>query len=123
MKKLLLICLVSALSIGVCTASEKKKSKKTIATVVLASDIDCGSCVKKIMDNVHVLGKGIKDIKIDFPASQDITVLYDTRKNDTNQILEGLNKLDIKATSKVVKAKKLGDCSVGGCSDGGCSTK
>ncbi|MFR6634569.1 MAG: heavy-metal-associated domain-containing protein [Alistipes onderdonkii] len=48
-------------------------------TTVFTTDIDCEHCVKKIMNNVPSLGKGVKDVKVDLPK-KEVTVVYDSTK-------------------------------------------
>ena len=60
MKKILMICLALVMGLGMCAAAGKPAQKKEVTTVFV-TDIDCEHCVKKIMNNVPSLGKGIKD--------------------------------------------------------------
>ena len=64
MKKILLICLATLLGAGISMAAKPAAGKKTAKTVFV-TDIDCDHCVKKIMDNVPSLGKGVKDVEVD----------------------------------------------------------
>ena len=59
MKKILMLCLALVMGVGMC-AAEKPANKKTVTTV-FTTDIDCEHCVKKIMNNVPSLGKGVKE--------------------------------------------------------------
>lgn len=61
--------------------------KKTVTTV-FTTDIDCEHCVKKIMNNVPSLGKGVKDVKVDLPK-KEVTVVYDSTKNSDDNIVKG----------------------------------
>ena len=63
MKKILMLCLALVMGVGMC-AAQKAADKKTVTTV-FTTDIDCEHCVKKIMNNVPSLGKGVKDVKVD----------------------------------------------------------
>ena len=58
MKKILMICLALVMGLGMCAAAGKPAQKKEVTTVFV-TDIDCEHCVKKIMNNVPSLGKGI----------------------------------------------------------------
>ena len=87
MKKLVLFCLALAMGVGVCAAAGKPAAKK-IVTTVFVTDIDCEHCVKKIMNNVPSLGKGIKDVKVDLPK-KEVTVIYDASKNNDENIVKG----------------------------------
>lgn len=63
----------------VCSAEGCRQ--KTVTTV-FTTDIDCEHCVKKIMNNVPSLGKGVKDVKVDLPK-KEVTVVYDSTKTAT----------------------------------------
>ena len=104
MKKFVLICLALAMGVGVCAAAGKPAAKK-IVTTVFVTDIDCDHCVKKIMNNVPSLGKGIKDVKVDLPK-KEVTVVYDGTKNDDANIVKGFASLKVKAEPKKAAAEK-----------------
>ena len=104
MKKFVLFCLALAMGIGVCAAAGKPAAKK-IVTTVFVTDIDCDHCVKKIMNNVPSLGKGIKDVKVDLPK-KEVTVVYDGTKNDDANIVKGFASLKVKAEPKKAAAEK-----------------
>ena len=104
MKKFVLFCLALAMGVGVCAAAGKPAAKK-IVTTVFVTDIDCDHCVKKIMNNVPSLGKGIKDVKVDLPK-KEVTVVYDGTKNDDANIVKGFASLKVKAEPKKVAAEK-----------------
>lgn len=106
MKKILLVCLVALLGVGVCSAQEKKTDGKKTATVVLDADIDCERCAAKIMNNIPLLGKGIKDVKVDAQA-KEVTVVYDVSKNDVEHIVKGLASLKVKAEPKTIDGKAV----------------
>ena len=67
-----MLCLALVMGVGMC-AAEKPANKKTVTTV-FTTDIDCEHCVKKIMNNVPSLGKGVKDVQVDLPK-KEVTVL------------------------------------------------
>ena len=104
MKKFVLFCLALAMGVGVCAAAGKPAAKK-IVTTVFVTDIDCDHCVKKIMNNVPSLGKGIKDVKVDLPK-KEVTVVYDGTKNDDANIVKGFASLKVKAEPKRAAAEK-----------------
>ena len=104
MKKFVLFCLALAMGVCVCAAAGKPAAKK-IVTTVFVTDIDCDHCVKKIMNNVPSLGKGIKDVKVDLPKKDD-TVVYDGTKNDDANIVKGFASLKVKAEPKKAAAEK-----------------
>ena len=100
MKKLVSICLALVLCAWAFAApASAKKEKKTV------TDIECDHCVKKIMDNVPSLGKGIKDVRVDLPK-KEVTVVYDASKNDDANIVEGFASLKVKAEPKKAGAEK-----------------
>ena len=86
MKKILMLCLALVMGVGMC-AAQKAADKKTVTTV-FTTDIDCEHCVKKIMNNVPSLGKGVKDVKVDLPK-KEVTVVYDSTKNSDENIVKG----------------------------------
>lgn len=105
MKKIMMICFALLLGAGVTMAQEIKKapkSNKQLTTTVFATNLDCPNCAKKVETNVPVLGKGIKEVKID-PKSFDVTVTYDASKNNDANIIKGMQKLKVKATVKEQK--------------------
>lgn len=105
MKKILMICFALLLGAGVTMAQENKKapkSNKQLTTTVFATNLDCPNCAKKVETNVPVLGKGIKEVKID-PQNFDVTVTYDASKNNDANIIKGMQKLKVKATVKEQK--------------------
>lgn len=104
MKKFVLFCLALAMGVGVCAAAGRPAAKK-IVTTVFVTDIDCDHCVKKIMNNVPSLGKGIKDVKVDLPK-KEVTVVYDGTKNDDANIVKGFASLKVKAEPKKAAAEK-----------------
>ena len=104
MKKFLMVCLALVMGVGMSSAAEKPAQKKTVTTV-FTTDIDCEHCVKKIMNNVPVLGKGVKDVKVDLPK-KEVTVVYDSTKNSDENIVKGFASLKVKAEPKKTPAKK-----------------
>lgn len=97
MKKIVMICLAALLGAGVCMAA-KPAQKKTVTTVFM-TDIDCEHCVKKIMNNVPSLGKGVKDVQVDL-QKKEVAVTYDPAKNSDEKIVEGFASLKVKAAPK-----------------------
>ncbi len=98
MKKILLICLATLLGAGISMAAKPAAGKKTAKTVFV-TDIDCDHCVKKIMDNVPSLGKGVKDVEVDL-AKKEVTVTYDPAKTNDAQLVRGFASLRVKAEPK-----------------------
>jgi|GEM_PF-112016 len=99
MKKILMLCLALVMGVGMC-AAEKPANKKTVTTV-FTTDIDCEHCVKKIMNNVPSLGKGVKDVQVDLPK-KEVTVVYDGTKNNDENIVKGFASLKVKADPAVM---------------------
>ena len=83
-----MLCLALVMGVGMC-AAQKAADKKTVTTV-FTTDIDCEHCVKKIMNNVPSLGKGVKDVKVDLPK-KEVTVVYDSTKNSDDNIVKGFD--------------------------------
>lgn len=104
MKKILLISLALLWSFGAFAASGSAKKEKKTVTTVFVTDIDCDHCVRKIMNNVPVLGKGIEDVRVDL-SKKEVTVVYDASKNDDAHIVKGFASLKVKATPKSAPAK------------------
>ena len=96
MKKILLFTLMLFLGIGAAVAAPAKKEVKT---VVFHTDIHCHSCANKIMNNVPVFGKGIKDVKVDVDT-KEVTIVYDSSKNSNENIISGFKSIKIIATVK-----------------------
>lgn len=103
MKKMILCCLVAVLGCGVFAVEAKTPQKKgEIVTTVFTVDIDCENCAARIMNNVPVIGKGIKDIQVDVP-SKEVTVTYDSAKTSPEELIKGFGKIRVKAEEKPVK--------------------
>lgn len=103
MKKMILCCLVAVLGCGVFAVEAKTPQKKgEIVTTVFTVDIGCESCAARIMNNVPVIGKGIKDIQVDVP-SKEVTVTYDSAKTSPEELIKGFGKIRVKAEEKPVK--------------------
>ena len=100
MKKILMLCLALVMGVGMC-AAQKAADKKTVTTV-FTTDIDCEHCVKKIMNNVPSLGKGVKDVKV----KKEVTVVYDATKNSDDNIVKGFASIKVKAEPKKADTKK-----------------
>ena len=105
MKKILMLCLALVMGVGMC-AAEKPANKKTVTTV-FTTDIDCEHCVKKIMNNVPSLGKGVKDVQVDLPK-KEVTVVYDGTKNNDENIVKGFASLKVKSRRKPTRRNSGG---------------
>ena len=103
MKKLAMLCLALLMGAGATMAAKTAAEKKTVTTVFV-TDIDCDHCVKKIMNNVPSLGKGIKDVEVDLPT-KEVTVTYDASKNNDENIIKGFASIKVKAEPKKAATK------------------
>ncbi len=103
MKKFLLCCLLAVLGCGLATLSAKepakKKEKGQITTTVFMTDIHCEGCANRILNNVPMLGKGVKDVQVDVPT-KEVTVTYDAAKTSPEKLVEGFAKVRVKAEVK-----------------------
>lgn len=100
MKKILMICLVLVMGMGIAMAQKPaKKAQKQLMTTVFVTNLDCPNCAKKVETNVPVLGKGIKDLKIDL-KTREVTITYDASKNNDQNILKGFESLKVEASVK-----------------------
>lgn len=103
MKRLILCCLMAAMTwaVNAATDNHEKGGKKPteLKTVVFVTDIDCHHCAQKIMNNVPVLGKGVEDVQVDVPT-KEVTITYNDQKTNEANLIKGLAKLKVKATPK-----------------------
>ena len=108
MKKIVLLCLVALMGTGVCAAQKKQGAKKSTTTVVFRTDIDCEHCVKKIMNNVPSLGKGVKDVEADL-KTKEVTVVFDASKNDIEHIVKGFESIKVKAEAVRIDGEQVAE--------------
>lgn len=94
-----MLCLALVMGAGIALAAKPAAADKKNTTTVFVTDIDCEHCVKKIMNNVPSLGKGIKDVRVDLPT-KEVTVVYDATKNNDANIVKGFASLKVKAEPK-----------------------
>lgn len=99
MKKWIIPALALLIGAGAFAAQPAPQNRKCTATTVFTTDIVCHNCEKKIMNNIPTLGKGIEDVKVDL-SKKEVTVVYDTSKNNDEQIVRGFAKLRVKAVPK-----------------------
>lgn len=97
MKKIIALCLMALMTVGIASAQQKKTEKKTVTTEFL-TDIDCPHCAKKI-DNTIPYEKGVKEVKVDVPT-KTVTITYDPSKTDDATLIKALAKLKVKAEVK-----------------------
>ena len=107
MKKILLICLATLLGAGISMAAKPAAGKKTAKTVFV-TDIDCDHCVKKIMNNVPSLGKGVKDVEADL-KTKEVTVVFDASKNDIEHIVKGFESIKVKAEAVRIDGEQVAE--------------
>lgn len=108
MKKIALLGLMLVLGSGVGMAAQQRPDKKKVTTAVFATDIECESCVNKIMNNVPSLGRGIKEVEPNI-ETQELTVVYDASKNSAEQISERLAALRVQAELKSLDGEPAGE--------------
>ena len=116
MKKIILLCLVAIMGVGVCASYAQKKEAVTKTTVFL-TDIDCENCAKKITNSIP-FQKGVKDVKVDVFENDilegDIILLCSdgltncVEKEEIKKILEKNISLQKKAEELVKKANANG---------------
>lgn len=97
MKKIIALCLVALMTVGIASAQQKKTEKQVVTTAFL-TDIDCPHCAKKI-DNTIPYEKGVKEVKVDVP-SKTVTITYDPAKTNTETLIKAMAKIKIKAEVK-----------------------
>ncbi len=102
MKKILMICLLAVIGLGVADAMAQKKNAAAIKTTVFATDIDCEHCAKKINNSIP-FEKGVKDVKVDVPT-KTVTVTYDATKSSDATLIKAFKK--IKVAAEVAPEKK-----------------
>lgn len=95
MKKILMLCLLAVMSLGVADAMAQKKESSAVKTTVFMTDVDCEGCAKKI-NNSLPYAKGVKEVKVDVKTKQ-VTVTYDATKTSDAALIKALAKVKIKA--------------------------
>ena len=98
MKKIILMCLVALLGIGVANAQEPKKAEKKSVTTTFVTDIDCAGCAKKV-NNTIPYEKGVKDVEVNVEV-KTVTVTYDPTKTNDETLVKAFTKIKIKAEPK-----------------------
>lgn len=95
-----MLCLALMLGVGVAMAQKPaQKAEKVMKTTVFVTNLDCPNCAKKVENNVPVLGKGIKDLKINL-EKKEVVITYDASKNNDENIIKGFNTLKVEAQVK-----------------------
>ena len=67
--------------------------------VLYASDVDCESCQKKVMENV-AFEKGVKDVQVDLDE-KTVEIVFVESKTDTLKLANSIRRLGYEA--KVIK--------------------
>lgn len=109
MKKVLLMCLVALLSIGVADAQKPKKGEKKSVTVEFVTNIDCEGCAKKVYNTIP-FEKGVEDVQVDVPT-KIVTVTYNPAKTNNDNLIKAFAKIKLEAA---VAEKK---CEAGCCGE------
>ena len=95
MKKIIMLCLVAVLGIGIADAVAQKKGGD-VKTTVFVTDIDCEGCAKKVTNSIPFV-KGVKDVKVDVPK-KTVSVTYDPTKSNDEALVKAFTKIKVKAT-------------------------
>ncbi len=103
MKKLIIMCLMAFIGLGIADASAQKKNDAALKTTVFVTDIDCEHCAKKITNTIPY-EKGVKDVQVDVPTKL-VTVTYDATKNSEENLIKAFTKIKVKAEVKKEQAK------------------
>lgn len=99
MKKLLNITTtIVALFMATELSAQKPKEESKIATVVIASEIDCNHCKEKIEKNI-AFEKGVKELFVSL-ENKTVTISYRKDKNSAEKLCEAINKLGYKSVIK-----------------------
>ncbi len=103
MKKLLVIAILMVFGISVNELSAEDKKGKMVKAV-FSTEIHCGSCKARIMDNAASLGSGVRSVEVSVEENT-VTVVYDSKRIDEKEIIKNLKKLKFKA--KLVKKEAV----------------
>lgn len=85
-----MICLAVILSVGANDTFAQKKTE--LYTAVFNAHIHCQDCVKKIENNLSVLGKGVKDVDVNL-KEQKVVVVYDAKQTTKEKIAANFKKI------------------------------
>lgn len=99
MKRIVFACVAMLLCLGAVAAPRAEKRARKVVTTVFVTDIHCSHCVNKIMNNVPMLGRGIKDVQVNLDK-KEVTVVYDASKSDVASLVAGFASLKVKAEPK-----------------------
>ena len=95
MKKIIALCLVALLGIGLVEAQAPKKGGKVTTTTVFMTNLDCQGCAKKITDTIPY-EKGVKDVQVDVDT-KTVTVTFDPSKTNNEALVKAFAKVKIEA--------------------------
>ena len=96
MKKIIVLCLVALMGVGMAVAQGPKKGGKGVnTTTVFMTNLDCQGCAKKINDTIPY-EKGVKDVKVDVDT-KTVTVTFDPAKTNNENLVKAFAKVKIEA--------------------------
>ena len=96
MKKIIVLCLVALMGVGMAVAQGPKKGSKGVnTTTVFMTNLDCQGCAKKINDTIPY-EKGVKDVKVDVDT-KTVTVTFDPAKTNNENLVKAFAKVKIEA--------------------------
>jgi copper chaperone CopZ len=106
MKKIIVLCLVALLGVGMAVAQGPKKGGKSVTTTVFMTNLDCQGCAKKITDTIPY-EKGVKDVQVDVDT-KTVTVTFDPAKTNNETLVKAFAKVKIEAAPMADKC--AGEC-------------
>lgn len=77
---------------------QSKKAKAEIKEVTFLVHLHCGSCVKKVQENI-AFEKGVKDLKVSL-EDQTVMVKYDSSKTSEEVLKNAIVKLGVPVKGK-----------------------
>ncbi len=101
MKKLLVIAFLIMFGMTMSEGVYAQKKKREMVKATISTDIHCGSCKARIMNNAASFGSGVKSVEVDVEKNL-IFIVYDKSKTDIKDVIEKITKLKFKD----VKLKK-----------------
>ena len=91
MRTRMVIMLMFSLMLNSLIVEAQNKKVNYSKTVTFEVSMTCENCKRTIEKNI-AYEKGMKDMKVDLPQKR-VTLTFDTRKTNENQIIEALGKL------------------------------
>lgn len=92
--KILTLCTLFVLSLTSVNATITEKHKKETVTFLVS--MTCGSCQKRIENNIPY-EKGVTDLKVDLPKKL-VTIEYRTDKTSADKLKAAIKKMGFTAT-------------------------